>query len=280
MARDGSRPKTTRARASPRRRRSPTRWRWPTWVIDTNGPLDETRRQVGARVGGDRDGERHRRRRQRQRHKSDADVSLVTGFPAFTARRLVRAAAGDRPPTSSVYLLVARQVPQRRRGVPGARCRPTSRSARARRSRATSATWTSASAGGEYKALAAELTAIHHTAAVYYLGAKRELVERVNVDGTRTILELAADCAQAAPLHPLVDGAGVGRALGRHPRGGARLRAALPQHLRGDQVPRRAAGARRRAPAADHHLAARHHRRRLARPARSTSSTAPTTSWC
>ena len=36
--------------------------------------------------------------------------------------------------------------------------------------------------------------AIHHTAAVYYLGAKRELVERVNVDGTRTMLELAADC--------------------------------------------------------------------------------------
>ena len=51
-------------------------------------------------------------------------------------------------------------------------------------------------AGAEYKALAAEVTAIHHTAAVYYLGAKRELVERVNVDGTRTMLELAADCTR------------------------------------------------------------------------------------
>jgi thioester reductase-like protein len=51
-------------------------------------------------------------------------------------------------------------------------------------------------AGGEYKALAAELTAIHHAAAVYYLGAERELVERVNVDGTRTVLELAGDCKQ------------------------------------------------------------------------------------
>ena len=50
--------------------------------------------------------------------------------------------------------------------------------------------------GPDYKALAAEVTAIHHTAAVYYLGAKRELVERVNVDGTRTMLELAGDCAR------------------------------------------------------------------------------------
>jgi thioester reductase-like protein len=54
--------------------------------------------------------------------------------------------------------------------------------------------------GGEYKALAAELTAIHHTAAVYYLGAKKELVERVNIDGTRTILELAADCKKLRRL--------------------------------------------------------------------------------
>jgi thioester reductase-like protein len=54
--------------------------------------------------------------------------------------------------------------------------------------------------GGEYKAIAKELTAIHHTAAIYYLGAKRDLVERVNIDGTRTVLDLAGDCAHLRRL--------------------------------------------------------------------------------
>src|SRR6202012_2634397 len=51
-------------------------------------------------------------------------------------------------------------------------------------------------AGGEYKALAAEFKAIHQTAAVYYFGAQKEELERLNVDGTRTMLELAGDCTQ------------------------------------------------------------------------------------
>ena len=36
--------------------------------------------------------------------------------------------------------------------------------------------------------------AIHHAAAVYYLGAKKEDIYRVNVEGTRTVLEVASDC--------------------------------------------------------------------------------------
>ena len=161
----------------------------------------------------------------------------MTGFPAFTARRLVARllarTADDRVScwcaTSSRNDAVAFQalVPQSSR-------------ARLRLVEGDVGDMDLGLPGPDYKALAAEVTAIHHTAAIYYLGAKRELVERVNVDGTRTMLELAADCPRPAPLRALVDGAGVGRALGRDPRGGARLRAALPQRLRGDQVPRRA----------------------------------------
>ena len=49
-------------------------------------------------------------------------------------------------------------------------------------------------AGGEYRALADEVTAIHHLASVYYHGVPREAAERVNVEGTRAMLDLAAEC--------------------------------------------------------------------------------------
>jgi thioester reductase-like protein len=121
------------------------------------------------------------------------DVSLVTGFPAFTARRLAERllakTADDR-----VYLLARDKFRDEANAFLAAL--PPSSAARARIVEGDVADMDLGLPGGDYKALAAEVTAIHHTAAVYYLGAKRELVERVNVDGTRTMLELAADCGR------------------------------------------------------------------------------------
>ncbi len=129
--------------------------------------------------------------------KEKADVSLVTGFPAFTAKRLVRRLV-ESDPRERVFLLAREKFrvaadeflatlssPQRKRVevLEGDVC-----------------DMDLGLGGGEYKALSSELTAIHHTAAIYYLGAKRELVEKVNVDGTRTVLELAADCGQLRRL--------------------------------------------------------------------------------
>jgi thioester reductase-like protein len=123
----------------------------------------------------------------------ESDVTLVTGFPSFTARRLVRQLL-ETDSRETVYMLVrgklraqleeflAKMPPPMRKRVhvlEGDVC-----------------DMDLGLAGSEYKALASEITAIHHTAAVYYLGAKRELVERVNVEGTRTMLELAAECTQ------------------------------------------------------------------------------------
>jgi thioester reductase-like protein len=131
------------------------------------------------------------------KEKPAADVSLVTGFPSFTAKRLVRQLV-ESEPRERVFLLAREKfrvaadeflttlpTPQRRRVeiLEGDVC-----------------DMDLGLGGGEYKALTAELTAIHHTAAVYYLGAKKELVERVNVDGTRTVLEMAADCAKLRRL--------------------------------------------------------------------------------
>jgi nucleoside-diphosphate-sugar epimerase len=124
---------------------------------------------------------------------STHDVSLVTGFPAFTAKRLAERllakTADDR-----VYVLARDKF--RDAADEFLASLPPSSAARARIIEGDVADMDLGLSGGDYKALAAEITAIHHTAAVYYLGAKRELVERVNVDGTRTMLELAGDCAR------------------------------------------------------------------------------------
>lgn len=47
--------------------------------------------------------------------------------------------------------------------------------------------------GAEFVALAREVDLIHHCAAVTYLGADKEVARRLNVDGTREVLELAQE---------------------------------------------------------------------------------------
>ena len=124
---------------------------------------------------------------------SHHDVSLVTGFPAFTARRLTaQLLATDRH--EQVYLLVLEKF--RADADAFVAALPPENAARVRILEGDVAAMDLGLAGGEYKALAAEVTAIHHTAAVYYLGAQKEELERVNVDGTRTMLELAGDCTK------------------------------------------------------------------------------------
>lgn len=48
--------------------------------------------------------------------------------------------------------------------------------------------------GSEFKALAAEVTRIHHCAQVTYMGADRRTAERVNVGGAREAIEFAVSC--------------------------------------------------------------------------------------
>ena len=48
--------------------------------------------------------------------------------------------------------------------------------------------------GKEYRSLASELTNIHHMAAHLHLGASKEMIQQVNVGGTRGVLELALEC--------------------------------------------------------------------------------------
>lgn len=52
--------------------------------------------------------------------------------------------------------------------------------------------------GEEYQRLCERVTQIFHLAAISYLGVPRDTAHRVNVDGTRNVLELARDCQHLA----------------------------------------------------------------------------------
>lgn len=121
------------------------------------------------------------------------DVSLVTGFPSFTAKRLARRLL-ETDARETLYLLTRSKF--RLQMDEYLEALPDTHKARVKVLEGDVCDMDLGLPGSEYKAIAAELTAIHHTAAIYHLGAKRELVERVNVDGTRTMLELAGDCAR------------------------------------------------------------------------------------
>ncbi len=54
--------------------------------------------------------------------------------------------------------------------------------------------------GGEYKALAREVTRIHHCAQVTYLGVDRKTAEHANVRGASEVLEFASSCEKLSSL--------------------------------------------------------------------------------
>src|SRR5438128_1662292 len=127
--------------------------------------------------------------------KNDSDVSLITGFPAFTAKRLTKKVM-EADPKERSYLLVRpkfRAAADEFLDEIGARKRVSLLEGDV-------CDMDLGLSGGEYKELAGEVTAIHHLAAIYYHGVKRDVAERVNVDGTRAVLELAGECARLRRL--------------------------------------------------------------------------------
>jgi thioester reductase-like protein len=54
--------------------------------------------------------------------------------------------------------------------------------------------------GREIRVLAGELTTIHHMAGIYYMGVDRATARRVNVEGTRGVLDLAAESVRLRRL--------------------------------------------------------------------------------
>jgi thioester reductase-like protein len=119
------------------------------------------------------------------------DVVLLTGLPSLVARavcfEIVRS-----DPTARVEAVV------RSKFVEDARAAldelPADQRRRVHIVEGDAAAIDLGLAGAEFKALAREVTRIHHCAQVTYLGVDRKTAEHVNVGGTQEALEFAASC--------------------------------------------------------------------------------------
>jgi len=171
-----------------------------TWVIENDGDaaalareVDRTVAELEARFGPIRvphaapadpgGGARVPRLRR--------DAALVTGFPAFTAKRMIAKLLAAEPPeqTSRFYVLAqqrfADEAARFLAALPGRE--------RAEVLAGDVCDMDLGLSSAEYRALSRELTWIHHLAGVYFMGTDDDTARRVNVSGTRTVLELARD---------------------------------------------------------------------------------------
>jgi thioester reductase-like protein len=114
---------------------------------------------------------------------------LVTGFPGFIGRRLVEHIARS-DPEGQIFALVQTKhletAEQHRKQIGGKLDLLTG----------DVEDMHLGLSGQEYQRLCDEVTDIFHLAAISYLGIPKETAWRVNVDGTRNVIELARDCAR------------------------------------------------------------------------------------
>jgi dephospho-CoA kinase len=168
-----------------------------TWVIHNDGDEAQLAREVDRVVG-----EIEARYGSIKLPKSGGDgagrsarapqpATLITGFPAFTARRMI-AKLLDTDPGTKLYVLardkfatdaakLLASLPNRGRAevLVGDVC-----------------DMDLGLSSVEYRALSRELTWIHHLAGIYFMGVDDDTARRVNVSGTRTVLDLARDAGR------------------------------------------------------------------------------------
>jgi dephospho-CoA kinase len=115
-------------------------------------------------------------------------TALITGFPAFTAKRMIGKILAAEPETKLYVLARDRHAADAERFL----------------QRLPDRTQAEVLVGdisdmdvglssAEYRALTRELTWIHHLAGIYFMGVDDATAHRVNVVGTRTVIELARD---------------------------------------------------------------------------------------
>ncbi|MDC0708404.1 SDR family oxidoreductase [Stigmatella sp. ncwal1] len=125
----------------------------------------------------------------RKKQGTGAGTYFVTGYPGFIGKRLVEHIARE-DPKAHIYALVQPKVlKEAQKHAAGVK-------------EATLELLTGdivdmhlGLSGEEYQRLCERVTDIYHLAAVSQLNVPKETSWRVNVDGTRNMLELARDCA-------------------------------------------------------------------------------------
>ncbi len=123
---------------------------------------------------------------------------FFTGFPGFLGRELLPRVLERRPDDQAVCLVQEKFSAEARSAVDElARARPRT----AGRIRLVAGDITRSDLGIDAGSLAQEVVEIHHLAAIYNLGVAREAGLRVNVDGTRHVLDLAQRCPRLERVH-------------------------------------------------------------------------------
>ncbi|XXF75540.1 SDR family oxidoreductase [Myxococcaceae bacterium GXIMD 01537] len=113
---------------------------------------------------------------------------FVTGYPGFIGKRLVEHIARE-DPKGHVYVLVQpKALKEAQRHAADLKGAPVEILT------GDVVDMHLGLSGEEYQRLCERVTDIFHLAAVSYLGVPKETAWRVNVDGTRNMLELARDC--------------------------------------------------------------------------------------
>jgi thioester reductase-like protein len=125
------------------------------------------------------------------------EAVLVTGFPAFTARRMAAKVLAE-DPAARVYLLARDKFAEDARDF--LRHLADGGQQRAEVVIGDVCDMDLGLSGTEYQRLAAELTCIHHLAGIYYMGVDEATARRVNVEGTRGIIELATEASRLRRL--------------------------------------------------------------------------------
>jgi thioester reductase-like protein len=123
------------------------------------------------------------------------EVALVTGFPAFTARRMIAKLLAAEPDTKLFVLARDKFAPEA-----DALLDQLKAGDRAEVLVGDVCDMDLGLSSVEYRALSKELTWIHHLAGIYFMGVDEPTMRRVNVGGTRNVLDLARDAVQLERL--------------------------------------------------------------------------------
>jgi thioester reductase-like protein len=126
-------------------------------------------------------------------------VILFTGFPGFLGRELLPRVVAREPGARAVCLVQAKFLGQARDALRAIEARAPGLAGRVELVTGDITTPGLALANGGIPL--SDVSAIYHLAAVYDLGVGRDLAVRVNVDGTRNVLDFAARCPHLQRLH-------------------------------------------------------------------------------
>ncbi len=166
-----------------------------TWVIDNSGDLRHLEREV-ERVVAEIES-KYGTVRAPVRSQSPAavtrprEVALVTGFPAFTAKRMIAKLVAAEPETQLYVLARDKFAPEADQLLEQLRATD-----RAEVLVGDVCDMDLGLSSTEYRALSKEITWIHHLAGIYFMGVDDQTMRRVNVSGTRTVLDLARDAGR------------------------------------------------------------------------------------